>query len=161
MKPFWTVSWFFQLLMAHHWLHWRYCFSSLLLYVTAISISCNAKYISHSKQSSSPAFCCSEFQISSFLYTLETTTHQLNFSCLKQILKKICDHPYLLTKRAAEDVLEGMDSMLSPEDRSLAENLALHLADVSERGAFHEKHDNISCKISFILSLLVRDGRHN
>lgn len=70
------------------------------------------------------------------------------------ILKKICDHPYLLTKRAAEDVLEGMDSMLSPEDRSLAENLALHLADVSERGAFHEKHDNISCKISFILSLL-------
>ncbi|KDP31473.1 hypothetical protein JCGZ_15353 [Jatropha curcas] len=70
------------------------------------------------------------------------------------ILKKICDHPLLLTKRAAEDVLEGMDSMLSPEDADLAERLAMHVADEAERTDFQEKHDNISCKISFILSLL-------
>ncbi|XP_015573004.2 protein CHROMATIN REMODELING 24 [Ricinus communis] len=69
------------------------------------------------------------------------------------ILKKICDHPLLLTKRAAEDVLEGMD-FISPEDAGLAEKLALHVADVAEKAEFQEKHDNISCKISFIMSLL-------
>lgn len=73
-----------------------------------------------------------------------------------QILKKICDHPLLLTKRAAEDVLEGMDSMLNPEDAGVAEKLAKQVADVAERVEFQEKHDNVSCKISFILSLLVR-----
>lgn len=72
-----------------------------------------------------------------------------------QILKKICDHPYLLTKRAAEDVLEGMDSMLSQEDCGLAEKLAMHAAHLTEEDNFQEKHDNLSCKISFILSLLV------
>ncbi|CAO2836884.1 unnamed protein product [Amaranthus hypochondriacus] len=70
------------------------------------------------------------------------------------ILKKICDHPYLLTKRAAEDVLEGMDSMLNPEERGLAEKLAMHAAHLTENDNFQEKHDNLSCKISFILSLL-------
>ncbi|KAJ6918655.1 protein CHROMATIN REMODELING 24 [Populus alba x Populus x berolinensis] len=72
------------------------------------------------------------------------------------ILKKICDHPLLLTKRAAEDLLEGMESMLNPEDVAVAEKLAMHLADVADRTDtdFQEKHDNISCKISFILSLL-------
>ncbi|KAJ6737285.1 hypothetical protein OIU85_019358 [Salix viminalis] len=72
------------------------------------------------------------------------------------ILKKICDHPLLLTKRAAEDLLEGMESMLNPEDAAVAEKLAMHLADVADRTDtdFQEKHDNISCKISFILSLL-------
>ncbi|KAF9681810.1 hypothetical protein SADUNF_Sadunf05G0041300 [Salix dunnii] len=70
------------------------------------------------------------------------------------ILKKICDHPLLLTKRAAEDLLEGMESMLNPEDTAVAEKLAMHLADVADRTDFQEKHDNISCKISFILSLL-------
>ncbi|XP_021677310.2 protein CHROMATIN REMODELING 24 isoform X2 [Hevea brasiliensis] len=70
------------------------------------------------------------------------------------ILKKICDHPLLLTKRAAEDVLEGMDSMLDLEDAGVAEKLAMHVADVAERVEFQEKHDNISCKISFMLSLL-------
>lgn len=74
----------------------------------------------------------------------------------KQILKKICDHPLLLTKRAAEDVLDGMDSMLNPEDAGLAEKLAMHIVDVAEEDDFQEQHDNISCKISFILSLLVR-----
>ena len=72
-----------------------------------------------------------------------------------QILKKICDHPYLLTKRAAEDVLEGMDSMLNLEERGLAEKLAMHAAHLTENDDIQEKHDNLSCKISFILSLLV------
>ncbi|KAJ8769138.1 hypothetical protein K2173_000913 [Erythroxylum novogranatense] len=70
------------------------------------------------------------------------------------ILKKICDHPLLLTKRAAEDVLEGMETLLNPEDVGIAEKLAMHVADVAERTDFQEKHDYISCKISFILSLL-------
>lgn len=70
------------------------------------------------------------------------------------ILKKICDHPQLLTKRAAEDVLEGMDSMLNQDDKALAEKLAMHIADVTERADFEEKPDKLSCKISFILTLL-------
>lgn len=79
----------------------------------------------------------------------------IKFSCFYQILKKICDHPLLLTKRAAEDVLEGMDSVLNPQDHSVAEKLAMHIADVAEKFDIVDKHD-ISCKISFILSLLVR-----
>lgn len=71
-------------------------------------------------------------------------------------MKKICDHPYLLTKRAAEDVLEGMDSMLNQEDCGLAEKLAMHAAQLTEENDLQEKHANLSCKISFILSLLVR-----
>ncbi|XP_009355846.2 LOW QUALITY PROTEIN: protein CHROMATIN REMODELING 24 [Pyrus x bretschneideri] len=71
------------------------------------------------------------------------------------ILKKICDHPLLLTKRAAEDVLEEMDSMLKPDETCMAEKLAMYIADVAEREEdFDEKHANLSCKISFILSLL-------
>ena len=71
-------------------------------------------------------------------------------------MKKICDHPLLLTRRAAEDVLEGMDSMLNQEDHVVAEKLAMHIADVTERSNFEEKHDNVSCKISFIVALMVR-----
>ncbi|KAG6408545.1 hypothetical protein SASPL_131558 [Salvia splendens] len=71
-----------------------------------------------------------------------------------QILKKICDHPLILTKRAAEDLLEGMDdSMAGQEDHKVAEKLAMHIADVADRFEIVENH-NISCKISFILSLL-------
>ncbi|KAH9612830.1 hypothetical protein KSS87_021563 [Heliosperma pusillum] len=70
------------------------------------------------------------------------------------ILKKICDHPYLLTKRAAEDLLEGMDSMLNQEDRGLAEKLATHAANLTDEDDFQENNANVSCKISFILSLL-------
>ena len=74
---------------------------------------------------------------------------------LNQILKKICDHPLILTKRAAEDLLEGMDdSMAEQEDHKVAEKLAMHIADVADRFDIVENH-NISCKISFILSLLV------
>ncbi|GER36248.1 chromatin remodeling 24 [Striga asiatica] len=70
------------------------------------------------------------------------------------ILKKICDHPLLLTKRAAEDVLEGMDSMVNQEDHHVAEKLAMHIADVAERFDVVDNND-MSCKISFILSLLA------
>ncbi|PWA61087.1 SNF2-related, N-terminal domain-containing protein [Artemisia annua] len=69
------------------------------------------------------------------------------------ILKKICDHPLLLTKRAAEDVLEGMESVLNPEDHSVAEKLATHIADTADR-YIDENNDVLSCKISFIASLL-------
>ncbi|RDY00771.1 Protein CHROMATIN REMODELING 24, partial [Mucuna pruriens] len=69
------------------------------------------------------------------------------------ILKKICDHPLLLTKRAAEDVLEGMDSMLKPEEANVAEKLAMYIADVADTDKFKEEQD-VSCKISFIMSLL-------
>ncbi|XP_076947396.1 protein CHROMATIN REMODELING 24-like [Bidens hawaiensis] len=69
------------------------------------------------------------------------------------ILKKICDHPLLLTKRAAEDVLEGMDSVLNQEDHGVAEKLAMHIADVADKYDIRENND-ISCKISFIVSLL-------
>lgn len=78
------------------------------------------------------------------------------------ILKKICDHPRLLTKRAAEDVLEGMDSMLNQQDHDVAEKLAMHIADIDKMFDFEEKHD-ISCKTSFILSLLddlIPKGHH-
>ncbi|KAL7158007.1 hypothetical protein ABFS83_02G114200 [Erythranthe nasuta] len=70
------------------------------------------------------------------------------------ILKKICDHPLLLTKRAAEDVLEGLDSSVNQDDQRVAEKLAMHLADVAERFDIVDNHD-ISCKLSFILSLLA------
>ncbi|XP_020204697.1 protein CHROMATIN REMODELING 24 isoform X2 [Cajanus cajan] len=69
------------------------------------------------------------------------------------ILKKICDHPLLLTKRAAEDVLEGMESMLKPEEANVAEKLAMHIADVADTDKFKDEQD-VSCKISFIMSLL-------
>lgn len=75
---------------------------------------------------------------------------------MRQILKKICDHPLLLTKRAAEDVLEELDSMLKPDDVCMAEKLAMHIADVAEEEDFDENHANLSCKISFIMMLLVR-----
>lgn len=71
-------------------------------------------------------------------------------------MKKICDHPLLLTKRAAEDVLEELDSMSKPDDVSMAEKLAMYIADVAEKEEFFdENHANLSCKISFIMSLLV------
>ncbi|KAL7608695.1 hypothetical protein Lser_V15G14091 [Lactuca serriola] len=60
------------------------------------------------------------------------------------ILKKICDHPLLLTKREVKDVLKGLKSVLNPEDH----------ADAAERYDTGENHDILSCKISFIMSLL-------
>ncbi|KAI3700873.1 hypothetical protein L2E82_45514 [Cichorium intybus] len=70
------------------------------------------------------------------------------------ILKKICDHPLLLTKRAAEDLLEEMETGLNREDQGVAEKLAMHIADAAEKYDGVETHDILSCKISFIMSLL-------
>ncbi|GKD33613.1 SNF2-related, N-terminal domain-containing protein [Tanacetum coccineum] len=72
-------------------------------------------------------------------------------SCLVAltILKKICDHPLLLTKRAADDVSEGTDLDLNQIDHSVIEKIA-ETADIYK----DEKHDVLSCKISFIASLL-------
>ena len=46
--------------------------------------------------------------------------------------------------------------MMKPEDVRMAEKLAMHVADVVEKDDFQENHENVSCKISFILSLLVK-----
>lgn len=56
-------------------------------------------------------------------------------------------------------MLEGMDSMLNQEDLGMASKLAMHLAAAYERDDFLEKNDNVSCKMSFILALLVGDAR--
>ena len=40
-----------------------------------------------------------------------------------QILKKICNHPLLLTKKAAEDILEGMDEMVDDQDIGMVRKL--------------------------------------
>lgn len=74
---------------------------------------------------------------------------------MEQILKKICDHPLLLTKRAAEEVLEEMDSTSNQDDRAVAEKLVMQMANVTEKLDEEVSHD-VSCKITFILALLVR-----
>lgn len=74
---------------------------------------------------------------------------------MEQILKKICDHPLLLTKRAAAEVLEEMDSTSNKDDRAVAERLVMQMANVTEKLDEEVTHD-VSCKITFILALLVR-----
>ncbi|KAM0947333.1 putative DNA helicase chromatin remodeling SNF2 family [Dioscorea sansibarensis] len=69
------------------------------------------------------------------------------------ILKKICDHPLLLTKKGAEGILEGMDSMLNREELGMVEEMATSLANMNYNNALQLDH-NVSCKIDFILSLL-------
>ncbi|CAH1412225.1 unnamed protein product [Lactuca virosa] len=70
------------------------------------------------------------------------------------ILKKICDHPLLLTKREVKDVLKGLKSVLNPEDHEVIEKSAMHIADAAERYDTGENHEILSCKISFIMSLM-------
>ncbi|KAL6651710.1 hypothetical protein ACP70R_010635 [Stipagrostis hirtigluma subsp. patula] len=79
------------------------------------------------------------------------------------ILKKICDHPLLLTKRAAEGVLEGMDEMLDDQDMGMVEKMAMNLADMAHDDDALQVGQDVSCKISFIMSLLrnlVGEGHH-
>ncbi|MCD7450162.1 hypothetical protein HAX54_003943 [Datura stramonium] len=78
------------------------------------------------------------------------------------ILKKICDHPLLLTKRAAEEVLEEMDSTSNQDDRAVAERLVMQMANVTDKLDEEVTHD-VSCKITFILALLdnLIPGGHN
>lgn len=77
------------------------------------------------------------------------------FSFLNQILKKICDHPLLLTKRAAEGVLEGMDEMLNDQDKGMVERMAMNLADMANDDDTLHVGEEVSCKLTFIMSLLV------
>ncbi|PKA64751.1 DNA repair and recombination protein RAD54 [Apostasia shenzhenica] len=79
------------------------------------------------------------------------------------ILKKICDHPMLLTKRAAEGVLEGIDSMLNREEIGMVEEMALSLASMANQNAVLKLDQNASCKLSFMASLLenlINEGHH-
>ncbi|CAO2044362.1 unnamed protein product [Urochloa humidicola] len=79
------------------------------------------------------------------------------------ILKKICDHPLLLTKKAAEGVLEGMDEMLNDQDIGMVEQMAMNLADMTHNDDALEVGQDVSCKLSFIMSLLrnlVQEGHH-
>lgn len=77
------------------------------------------------------------------------------FPSLQQVLKKICDHPQILTKRAAEDILEGMDGMSNNQDMLMAENMAMNLADMAHADEALQAGQEVSCKLSFIMSLLV------
>ncbi|OEL32455.1 Protein CHROMATIN REMODELING 24, partial [Dichanthelium oligosanthes] len=70
------------------------------------------------------------------------------------ILKKICDHPVLLTMKAAEVVLEGMDEMLNDQDIGMVEKMAMNLADMTHDDDALQVGQDVSCKLSFIMSLL-------
>ncbi|KQK05279.1 hypothetical protein BRADI_2g19130v3 [Brachypodium distachyon] len=73
------------------------------------------------------------------------------------VLKKICDHPQILTKRSAEDILEGMEEMgevSSSQDMEMVEKMALNLADMAQDDDVVQVGQEVSCKFSFILSLL-------
>ncbi|XP_062184522.1 SNF2 domain-containing protein ENL1-like [Phragmites australis] len=79
------------------------------------------------------------------------------------ILKKICDHPLLLTKRAAEGVLEGMDEILNDQDKGVVEKMAMNLADMAHDDDALQVGQDVSCKLSFVMSLLrnlVEEGHH-
>ncbi|KAL0921402.1 hypothetical protein M5K25_008468 [Dendrobium thyrsiflorum] len=78
------------------------------------------------------------------------------------ILKKICDHPLLLTKRAAEGVLEGLDTMLNREELILMEEMALSVVNSNNHNVL-KVGQQISCKLCFIMPLLenlVKEGHH-
>jgi hypothetical protein len=68
------------------------------------------------------------------------------------VLKKICDHPTLLTKRAADDIAEGMEEMMGNEDRLEAEAMTASLAGLVDE---EKTTSAVSCKIVFVLILLV------
>ncbi|ONK56252.1 uncharacterized protein A4U43_C10F5680 [Asparagus officinalis] len=70
------------------------------------------------------------------------------------ILKKICDHPLLLTKKAAEGVLEGMDEMLNHDELGMVEQMAKNLANITANDDVQQLDHNVSCKILFIMTLL-------
>ncbi|CAM0913080.1 unnamed protein product [Alopecurus aequalis] len=82
------------------------------------------------------------------------------------ILKKICDHPLILTKRAAEGILEGMEDMdgtLDDQDTVRLEKMASNLAGLAHDDDALQVGEEISCKISFIKSLLrnLLEGGHH
>ena len=68
-------------------------------------------------------------------------------------MKKICDHPTLLTKRAAVDIAEGMEGYLDNEDIAAAEAMTNTLAGIAD--AEDGSMGAPSCKIVFLMALLV------
>ncbi|XP_037446117.1 protein CHROMATIN REMODELING 24-like [Triticum dicoccoides] len=70
------------------------------------------------------------------------------------VLKKICDHPLICTQRAAGDILEGMDGDFSTQDIVMVEKMAMNLADMAHDDDAVQFSQEVSCKLSFILSLL-------
>ncbi|KAG0612288.1 hypothetical protein M758_6G015500 [Ceratodon purpureus] len=67
------------------------------------------------------------------------------------VMKKICDHPLLLTKRAANEIAEGMEGYLDTEDIQAAAAMTRSLAGMVEED---EDRSARSCKIDFIMALL-------
>ncbi|XBI60835.1 hypothetical protein VPH35_041711 [Triticum aestivum] len=79
------------------------------------------------------------------------------------VLKKICDHPLILTKRAAEGILEGMEGMLDNKDMGMVEKMAMNLADMAHDDQALQVGEEVSCKLIFIMSLLrklLEEGHH-
>ncbi|KAL4204403.1 hypothetical protein AMTRI_Chr01g131870 [Amborella trichopoda] len=70
------------------------------------------------------------------------------------VLKKICDHPSLLTKRATDDILEGMEKLLNKDDLHRVDEMASHLAKMMSSQSGDKLQSNVSCKISFLIALL-------
>ncbi|KAK4264710.1 hypothetical protein QN277_025848 [Acacia crassicarpa] len=81
------------------------------------------------------------------------------FAALK-IMRKICDHPLLLRKR---DLSKGIyRKLLHIEEANLVDKLELRMKDVRNTYNFKVEHE-ISCKLSFIMSLLgnlIPQGHH-
>lgn len=96
---------------------------------------------------------CERVQIESVENTLAALT----------VLKKICDHPLILTQRASEDILEGMDGVLNNQDTVMVEKMAMNLTDMAHDDDAVQLSQEVSCKLSFILSLLrnlLEEGHH-
>jgi hypothetical protein len=77
------------------------------------------------------------------------------FPLHQQVLNKICDHPQIVTKRTAEHILEGMNEMLNNQEMEMAEKMAMNLADMAQDDDVVQVGPEVSCKLSFILALLV------
>ena len=60
-----------------------------------------------------------------------------------------------MTKRAAEGVLEGMDEVLNDQDKGMVEKMAMNLADMANDDDALQVGEEVSCKLIFIMSLLV------
>lgn len=60
-----------------------------------------------------------------------------------------------MTKKAAEGVLEGMDEMLNDQDIGMVEKMAMNIADMAHDDDALQVGQDVSCKLSFIMSLLV------
>ena len=73
---------------------------------------------------------------------------------LPQMLKRICDHPALLNERAIETIDESREQ-LSRHDSLEAEKVAGAMAGIGGQTLMRDMA--ASCKMSFLLPLLVSD----